>query len=221
MDDITISLLVVLITAIIIGGIFVLAYYRKRNTQQLVINLATQRGWRYEKVNDRTTSGYRLYGPQWVFEGLRETSESSSNSGSSNVRSFTRWYSTQVNFTPGILLIGPKQPEINLGGISDVIKQAMLKLMVGDEADDALGIEESLIGRMSLRERYMVWTNQEEKARDVLTPEVENALIRYPGKIPPVVKFNAKGIEVKLISQHLEKPDEIEGFVAIGKAFLL
>ena len=147
------------------------------------------------------------------------SSESSSDSGSSNIRSYTRWFSTQVNFTPGILLIGPKQPEINLGGIGDVVKQAMLKLMVGDEADDALGIEESLIGRMALRERYMVWTNQEEKARDVLTPEVENALIRYPGKIPPVVKLNAKGIEVKLISQRLEKPGEIEGLVAIGRRF--
>ena len=187
----------------------------------MIINLATQKGWRYEKVNDRTKSGYRLYSNQWILEGLRETSESGSNSGSSNIRAYTRWYSTHVNFTPGIMLIGPKQPEINLGGISDVIKQAMLKLMVGDEADDALGIEESLIGRMSLRERYMVWTNQEERARDVLTPAVENALIRYPGKTPPVVKFNAKGIEVKLISQHLQKPVEIEGLVAIGMAFLL
>jgi len=221
MDNITGGLIVVFITAIFIGCIFVLVYYRKQKSQQVIINLANQKGWRYEKVDERTTSGYRLYGPQWILEGLRETSESGSDSGSSNIRSYTRWYSGQVNFTPGILLIGPKQPEINLGGIGDVVKQAMLKLMVGDEADDALGIEESLIGRMALRERYMVWTNQEEKARDILTPEVENALIRYPGKIPPVVKFNAKGIELKLISQHLEKPVEIEGLVTIGKAFLL
>ena len=86
MDDITISLLVVLLRQLSLGASLCLVYYRKRNTQQLVINLATQRGWRYEKVNDRTTSGYRLYGPQWIFEGLRETSESSSDSGSSNVR---------------------------------------------------------------------------------------------------------------------------------------
>ena len=118
-------------------------------------------------------------------------------------------------------MIGPKQPEVNLGGISDVLKQTMLKLMVGEEAEDALGIEESLIGRMALRQRYMIWTNQEEKARELLTPEMENALIRYPGKIPPVVKWNSKGIEVKLISQRLEKTAEIDGLVAIGEAFLL
>jgi hypothetical protein len=221
MDDIIVSLLVILGTAILVGVIFILVYYRKRKSEQVLIELARQKGWRYEKVNERLSAGYRFHGAGWLLEGLRVSSDSTSSASTTHVRDYTRWFSSQATFSPGILMIGPKQPEVNLGGISDVLKQTMLKLMVGEEANDALGIEESLIGRMALRERYMVWTNQEEKARELLTPEMENALIRYPGKLPPVVKWNSKGVEVKLISQRLEKAADIEGLAAIGEAFLL
>jgi len=221
MSDLIGGLIVVIVTGIFIGVIFLLVSSRRKKAEKVLEELVSKHGWRYDKVSERLKAGYRIYGSRWKLEGLRVSSESSSDTGSSNIRDYTLWQSADVTFSQGILMIGPKQPEINLGGISDVLKQTMLKLMVGDEADGAEGIQESLIGRMALRERYMVWTNQEEAARGVLTPEVENALIRYPGKVPPVVKINARGLEVKLISQRLQKPEEIEGLVAIGEAFLV
>jgi hypothetical protein len=220
MGDIIGGLIVVLVTAIIIGIIFYLVHVRTNKSEKELEELVSKHGWRYEKVNDRLNAGYRIFGLRWTLVGMRISSESSTDTGSSNIRDYTLLRTSDANFSPGILMIGPKQPEINLGGISDVLKQTMLKLMVGDEAEGAEGIQESLIGRMALRERYMVWTNSEEAARDKLTPEVENALIRYPGKIPPVVKLNAKGLEVKLLSIRLRNPAEIEGLVAIGEAFL-
>ena len=221
MSDLIGGLIVVIVTGIFIGVIFLLVSSRRKKAEKVLEELVSKHGWRYDKVSERLKAGYRIYGSRWKLEGLRVSSESSSDTGSSNIRDYTLWQSADVTFSQGILMIGPKQPEINLGGISDVLKQTMLKLMVGDEADGAEGIQESLIGRMALRERYMVWTNQEEVARGVLTPEVENALIRYSGKVPPVVKINARGLEVKLISQRLQKPEEIEGLVAIGEAFLV
>jgi len=220
MSDLAGGLLVILGTAIFIGIIFLVVKKRKTDTTQSIQMLATKKGWRYEKVEDRLSSGYRLHGRDWIYEAIKTTSSTSSAPGSSEISTISRWFTNQVFFDPGILLIGPKQPNIELGGIGDVLRQTMLRLMIGKEADDALGIEEALIGRMALRERYMVWTNQEEKAREVLTVEAENALIQYPGKIPPVVKFNSAGLEVKVISQKLEKPEEIAGLIAIGEAFL-
>jgi hypothetical protein len=220
MSDLAGGLLVLLGTAIFIGIIFLVINKRKTDTAQVVQTLAAREGWRYEQVDERLTSGYRLIGNGWTYEAIKAASSTSSGPGSSEISNLSRWFTNQVFFDPGILLIGPRQPNVELGGIGEVLKQTMLRLMIGIEADDALGIEESLIGRMALRERYMVWTNQEEKAREVLTVEVENALIRYPGKIPPVVKINSAGLEVKVISHLLEKPEEIAGLIAIGEAFL-
>jgi hypothetical protein len=220
MSDLAGGLLVLLGTAIFIGVIFLVVKKRNTDTTQSIQLLATEKGWRYEKVEDRLSSGYRLHGRDWTYEAIKTASSTSSAPGSSEISTVSRWFTNQVFFDHGILLIGPKQPNIELGMIGEVLKQTMLRLMIGKEADDALGIEEALIGRMALRERYMVWTNQEEKAREVLTVEAENALILYPGKIPPVVKFNFSGLEVKVISQKLEKPEEIAGLIAIGEAFL-
>jgi hypothetical protein len=221
MSDLAGGLLVLLGTAIFIGLIFLVLKKRKTDTTQSIQMLATKKGWRYEKVEERLSSGYRLHGRDWIYEAIKTVSSTSSGTGSSEFSTVSRWFSKQVFFELGILLIGPKQPNIELGGIGEVLKQTMLRLMIGKEADDASGIEEALIGRMALRERYMVWTNQEEKAREVLNVEVENALILYPGKIPPVVKFNSDGLEVKVIGPKLEKPEEITGLIAIGEAFLL
>ena len=221
MSDLAGGLLVLLGTAIFIGIIFLVVKKRKTDTSQSIQMLAAKKGWRYEKVGDRLSSGYRLHGRDWTYEAIKAASSTSSGPGSSEISNLSRWFTNQVIFEPGILLIGPRQPNVELGGIGEVLKQTMLRLMIGKEADDALGIEEALIGRMALRERYMVWTNQEEKAREVLTVEVENALIKYPGKIPPVVKINSAGLEVKVLSQKLEKPEEIIGLVEIGEAFLL
>ena len=220
MGDLAGGLLVLLGTAIFIGIIFLVINKRKTDTVQVVQALAARKGWRFEKVSERLASGYRLIGNGWTYEAIKTASSTSSGPGSSEISTVSRWFTNQVFFDPGILLIGPRQPNVDLGGIGEMLKQTMLRLMIGKEAEDALGIEEALIGRMALRERYMVWTNQEEKAREVLTVEVENALILYPGKIPPVVKFNSSGLEVKVISHVLEKPEELAALIAIGEAFL-
>lgn len=220
MGDLAGGLLVLLGTAIFIGIIFLVINKRKTDTVQVAQALAARKGWRFEKVSERLASGYRLIGNGWTYEAIKTASSTSTGPGSSEISTVSRWFTNQVFFDPGILLIGPRQPNVDLGGIGEMLKQTMLRLMIGKEAEDALGIEEALIGRMALRERYMVWTNQEEKAREVLTVEVENALILYPGKIPPVVKFNSSGLEVKVISHVLEKPEELAALIAIGEAFL-
>lgn len=220
MSDLCGGLLVILGTLILIGILILVVKKRKTESTQSIQMLATKKGWRYEKVEDHLSSGYRLHGRDWTFEVVRGATIPGSGAGTSEITSVPRWFSNQVAFEPGILLIGPKQPNIELGGIGDVLRQTMLRLMIGVGADDTQGIEEALIGRNALRERYMVWTNQEEKARDVITVVVENALIQFPGKVPPVVKFNSTGLEVKVLTQKLERPEEIIGLVAIGEAFL-
>lgn len=214
------SFLVILGTLVLIGVIILLVNNRKNKTEGVLQALADKRGWVIEKVEESNASGFRIRNSRWTYEDLKLKSSVTSSAGTPDLANISRWHSERVTFAPGILLIGPKQLNVELGGLGAVIKQTMLKLMIGSEADDALGIEEALIGRMALRERYMVWTNQEEHAREVLTDRVENALLRYPGKTPPVVKFSPKGLEVKVLSHSLKNPDEISWLVAIGEAFL-
>jgi hypothetical protein len=221
MSDLTISILVIFGTGLLLGILFWVLHNKKQAIEVEIQTLAIQKGWVYEKIDDRLATGYRISKSGWVFEAVKTSTGSSNDSSTTEFSQHSHWWTNQIRFNPGILLIGPKQPEIDLGGIGDVIKQAALRLMIGKEADDALGIEEVLIGRMSLREHFSVYTNQEENAKTFLTPEVEDALLRYPNKLKPVVKINPEGLEVKLHTQMLKNPTEIEALIAIGEAFLI
>lgn len=220
MSDLLSGMLVIAGTGIVLGVLFWYLHKKKQAMETGIQVLAAQQGWVYEKIDDRLSTGYRLTKPGWVFEAVKTSTGSNNNSGSSEFSEYSRWWTDQVRFSPGILLIGPKQPEIDLGGIGDMVKQAALRLMIGKEADDALGVEEVLIGRISLREYYSIYTNQEENAKNILTMEVEDALLRYPNKLKPVVKVNPSGLELKLHAQMLQKTEEINAFIAIGEAFL-
>jgi hypothetical protein len=199
----------------------VLARMQNKKTQQSVAELAARKGWRFQEVKEPFKTGFRVYGRDWILEGLKDSSENHSTTGSTTTREYIRLFTDQVSMSPGILLIGPKQPVIDLGGLNEILKMTVVKLMIGDDTTDSEGIEESQIGRIALHDRYMVMTNNEDTARGVLTPRVEEALIAFPGKVPPAVKINNKGLEVKLLSSGYGRPGDIEGVVAIANAFLL
>lgn len=221
MGNLILSIPVLLGTAILIGLVFWWSNKKKKEREQKLRTLANQYGWVYEPVAERLASGYRLKKGEWMIEALNQTTDhSGETAGSSNVMSATRWWSGAAKMTQGMVLIGPRQPAVDLGGIGDFLIQAALRLMIGNEADFAGGIEEVVMGRLSFNDRYMVWTNQEEAAKKLLDMEVENALINWPMKLLPVVKFSPIGMEIKLQTQRLEKPEEIVALVKLGDALL-
>jgi hypothetical protein len=68
--------------------------------------------------------------------------------------------------------------------------------------------------------RYMVYTNREETAKKLLDQPLENALLVWPMKLPPVVKFSPAGIEIKVQGQRLYKEQELVALVKLGNSLL-
>lgn len=221
MEDLIPSLVVLAVTAVVVGLIFWLVAQNKKKREQAVQTLASLNGWIYEPVNERLLSGYRLRKGDWMIEALNEsTGHSNDTSGSSSVTSFSRWFSSEAKLTDGIILIGPRQPEVNLAGMGDFLLQAALKLMIGSDADQAGGIQQVELGSLDLMNRYMVWTNRAEAAEKILDQGVEIALLNWPGSIPLVVKLSAAGLEVKVQGKRLYKEQEIHALMKIGSALL-
>ena len=221
MSDLTSGLIVVAITGALIGGIFLLVAAQKRKREAALRTLAGMNGWSFEPVEERLSSGWRLRKGDWMIESLNQTSHSSSdNSNSTTVNSLTRWVSDAARMTDGIVLIGPHQPEINFGGLGDMMMQMGLRLMIGDEADDAGGIQRVELGSLELMARYMVWTNREEIAKKLLDQLLENALREWPLKMPPVIKFSPAGLEIKIQGVRINKEQDIYALVKLGNTLL-
>jgi hypothetical protein len=221
MNDLTSGLLVVVVTVFLIGLTFWLVSINKKQREQVIRQLASLNGWTYEPVNGRQSSGYRLRKNDWMIEALSESSDHSGDpSNTSSVSSYTRWFSGAARLPEGIVLIGPRQPEVNLAGMGDILLQTALRLMIGSDADQAKEIRQVELGSLEVMKRYMVWTNREEEAKQLLDLGVESALLNWPGAIPLVVKYSAEGVEVKVQGRRIFKDQELYDLVKIGNALL-
>ena len=222
MDDIVSSLIVVAITGVVVILIFWLVARQKKQREATLKNMASMNGWIYESVNEPSVKGYRLRKGDWLIEGLNEaTMTHTENTGSSNVTSMTRWFSKEIRLTDGIILIGPRQPEINLGAMGDFVMNVALQKLLGDEAQNAKGIERVELGSLELMQRYMIWTNQVETAKELLTMNVENALLNWPAKkVPPVIKYSYAGMEIKVQGFRIYDEQELYALIKIGNMLL-
>ena len=221
MNDLTGGLLVVAGTGLIVGLIFWLVARQNRKRETTLRNLASLNGWVFEPISERYTKGYRLRKSEWQIESINTSSDGpSSDSGSSNVSSQTRWFSDAARMPDGIVLIGLRQPDIGLANISTFLVQAALGMMIGDEAKNAEGIQPVELGSLDLMNRFMIWTNREEAAKKLLDQSVENALLNLPKKLQPVVKYSPSGLEVKFIGVRLDKEEDLYALVKLGAALL-
>jgi hypothetical protein len=221
MSDLTSGLIVVAVTGVLIGVIFLLVGAQKKKRVTALRNLASMNGWSYEPVEEQLSSGWRLRKGDWTIEALNQTSKSSSdNSNSTTVNSLTRWFTQSARMADGIVLIGPHQPEINFGGLGEMVKMVALRLMVGDESNDAIGIERVELGSLELMAKYMVWTNREEIAKKFLDEQLENELRSLPLKMLPVIKFSPGGLEIKIQGLRLFKEQDIYALVKLGNTVL-
>lgn len=221
MSDLTSSLIVIVITGVLIGVIFLLVASQKKKRVASLQKLASMNGWSFELIQERLFSGWRLRKGDWTIEALNQsTSNSSENTGSSTVNSLTRWFSETVRMKDGIILIGPHQPEISFGGLGDVVQQVALRLMIGNEAEDAVGIQRVELGSLELMARYMVWTNREEIASKFLDQPLENELRAWPMKLPPIIKYSPRGLEIKVQGSRLYKEQDLYALVKLGNSLL-
>ncbi len=219
MSDLTMGIIIVIATVLFVALIFILVAAQKRKRISALRGLASLNGWSFETVEDNNASGWRLRKGEWILEALNQSTKSSSEN-STTVNSTTRWFSDAMRMPDGIVLIGPHQPEINFGGLGEVVKMVALRLMVGSEFDSAIGIERVELGSLELMAKYMVWTNREERAKKFLDETLENALRAWPLKMPPLVKFSPAGLEIKIQGQRLFKEQDIYALIKLGSTAL-
>lgn len=220
MDDLFVSAIVVIVTAVIVAAIFVITAKKKKEKEAAILQLAQRNGWVYEKVSRPQLAGFILRAADWTLEALVSSTPNTSEAGSSAVAHNNRWFTDRVTSTQGLVMIGPKLPRVQLGMFGDMVLQKALRVMLGDEADQATGLAEVKVGRGSFAERYSVWATSQEAAEKMLTFDLENALLKWKGKELPVLKFSASGAQITTRQGRLDSVEGVQEMVELGKAVL-
>lgn len=223
MENLIPSLIVIAVSAVVIIAIFWFVNRNKVQQEQKIKEIASLRGWEYERIQEPLTAGYRLRGTSdgipWTLEGLTESNSHEAGPGSSDVSSSTRWISPTANPPGGMVVIGTRPPGSTTAAASmmgSTLVQAALRLMLGDLADAVSSLKEVPAGSESFRQRFMVWAHDEQDANRLISSNTESALMAWPENLPVIIKLGPSGLEILHNKARLIKPAEINQFVELG-----
>ncbi len=213
MNDITLSLLVILAVGLVVVLIFVLVRKNRTEQEKLLKQMALERGWRLEVVRERLSSGYRIFHKEWQLDLLTQSSGGPEAEGSSNVTASTVWHAPGAGNT---ILIGPRMTQINLGGLGEALIQQVLQMALGSEAQGLMEVKE---GSAPFQKDFMIWAKDAEDVRRVISPFLESSLMNWK-KFAPFVKRTKEGWSIELRNSNLKKPEDIVTLVKLGELLL-
>ena len=213
MNDITLSLLVVLAVGLLVILIFVLVRRNRDEQEKLLKQMALERGWRLEVVRERLKSGYRIIHKEWQLDLLTQSSGGPEAEGSSNITASTIWHAPGSGNT---ILIGPKMAQINLGGLGDALMHQVLQAALGSEAEGLVEVKE---GSAPFQKDFMIWAKDPEDVRSLISPYLESTLINWK-KYSPMIKRTREGLSIGLHNIRLKKPQDIDTLVKLGDVLL-
>lgn len=213
MNDVTLSLLVILATGLLVILIFVLVRRHRSEQEKQLAQMALERGWKLELEKERLSYGQRIHHRDWMIELMTQSSGYPEAQGSSNVIASTVW---KAPVTGSTVLVGPRSTQISMGGLGETITRQLLQMALGEEAE---GLEEVKVGSEEFQKRYMIWAKDPEVVVRLINPFFESTLLHW-SKYAPMVRRTAQGLSVELRNFRLKKPEEIETLTKLGE-FLL
>ncbi|MCU0489881.1 MAG: hypothetical protein MUE67_13145 [Anaerolineales bacterium] len=213
MDDIVLSLVVILGSAVLTGLILLIVRLRQRQGQNALAQMALERGWRLEAIQERLAWGIKLSSAEWRIEAISRAAGRESSPGSSDVAMQTSWRAEGPGST---LLVGPRTSSAKLGALGDSLAKLVLEKALGA---DARGLEEIEAGSQAFRTKYMLWAQEAEAARRLVNPALESALANWKGT-PPVIRRSAGELAIELHGARLTNPTEIQALVQLGDILL-
>ena len=132
MSDLFLNVAVILGTLILVATIFFMTSRSKKRQSERMQSLAQARGWDYEPIRERLSSGYRLHSNGWTLEALTWSSGHSPEPSQSDVSQHTHIWSNAPGAPVGLVLIGPWSGNVpDLGGFGRMLMDKIIERYLG------------------------------------------------------------------------------------------
>jgi hypothetical protein len=214
MGDIGWSLIVIAVTGLIVGGIFLFIHRKGKAAESALHEMAIQRGWSYEPFRKALAWGYHLVSPSWTLEAVSRSSGNSVEPSQNDVEHFTRLIAPGF-ITPGRLMVKPRQgsprqlSEMELG-----LAAKAAQMFIGSATGS---LEEVQEGSSDLRNRYQIIGQSGGTGSSIFTPQVESILLNWKGE-RPWIEISPEGMEIRIPGKHLQSIVEIRGLVDLAES---
>lgn len=216
MEDLIPSLIVIACTVLAVALIFYFTRRAKRQRMAQIQALAVQQGWRFEQVKQKLVSGYRLIGKNWMMESMIIAQGPDVEPHLSNIHQYSVFTSEVLSLLGRNLLIGPAEKGVQLGEFGKMLQQKVIEKFLGPSG---VGVHSVQVGSSTFLQKFMILANEEADARRILSPKGEALLLGWQGT-QPVIKVTNSGLEMRVEGTYIQKPEDIQKFVELGKSFL-
>jgi len=215
------NILVIVVTGILIAGLFVYLSRQKKQKLALLTNAVQAAGWQIKTIEERLVSGILVSGQamqgEWFLETKATAGPNDAGPGSSETSLSTRWWTSAITLPEGNLLIGPRPPGSQLmGTVNGALLQIAFKVLLGKDADWVNNLLPIELAESAANQRFLCLGNSKEDVHRLMKPDAIQLLLHLPEKIQPVIKLRARGLEIALPGMRLEKIEDIQTLVNLG-----
>lgn len=217
MDDIGASLVVILITTLVIVGIFWFTNKSKKGNEAALSKMAEQHGWKYEPIAERLAWGAHFTGKNWELITESRSIGQPGDSGSSNIDQVTRWWSDLSTPARFPLWIGPRLSDSQSPSVSFAIPLAEIFGIKNQPPGDLKEID---LGISEISKKYVIMADPQMDPVELRMSPISRMLMEWTGVNRPLIVVSSRTVEITIHGSRLEKPQEIEQLVRLGEAIL-
>lgn len=204
MDDLPVSLAVVVLTGIVVAAILFFTNRAGKEKATAIQEMASSHGWQYTPITERLAWGTKLAGKNWELVARSESIGQSSDSGSSNIQSKTIWSGIWIKPLDVKLLIGP-------GNSSNTINNLFIPT-------EYAGLRQVNPGISELASNYIFLGSDENSFGFLRISTIPRQLLEWPDKQRPLIKISPTGVEIVINGFRYEKPEELERIIRLGES---
>lgn len=214
MSDLFLNVAVILGTLFLVAAIFLMTSRSKKRQSERIQSLAQARGWDYEPIRERLSSGYRLHGKGWTLEALTWSSGHSPEPSQSDVSQHTHVWSSATGVPAGLVLIGPWSGNVpDLGGFGRMLMDKIIERYLGVVHAD---LQSVAAGSAEFQRKYKIFAQNANDVTAILSVGVEQALIRWKSPLP-VIKISAQEMRIELEGKHYKTEADILALIGLAE----
>ncbi len=217
MSDLLLNVVVIVGTLILVAVIFILTSRSKKRQGERIQSLAQARGWDYESIRERLSSGHRLHGEGWTLEALTWSSGHSPEPSQSDISQHTHLWSNAPGVPTGLVLIGPWSGKVpDLGGFGRMMMDKIIERYFGMVHADLQAVA---AGSPEFQRKYKIFAQNPKDGTAILSLGVEQALIKWNNPLP-VIKISAQEMRIEVEGKHYKTEPDILALTGLAEKII-
>ncbi len=219
MDDITLSILIMLGAAVFFVGILLFTRYATQKRDQALAVYCAEKGYRLESTREGTARSLSIYAQDWQLSSSMRSERDVGHTGSSDWQRQTQWYCERADRMRPTFALQLSSGSTNLNTLPSYVREAAIiamRLWLGKDAPENIGARTVFCENG----RCCAVFESVEHSADAMLTRLRAPLLGLRASLPLYVLCSPERLRLSLPGAALWSAGEIETLLQVGFAML-